>query len=66
MNPIEVNGVTYTSVVSAWRNVSPEGLTMSAVRWRLRQGWPASQALTLATVPPERRRTFKELRDRAA
>lgn len=62
MNPITINGVTYTSVAGAWRAVSPRGLTLLAVRWRLREGWTPEEALLLAAVPPESRRTFKELR----
>jgi hypothetical protein len=62
MNPITVNGVTYTSVAAAWRAQSPRNLKLVTVRWRLRDGWTADDAVTLGVVPPENRRTFKGLR----
>jgi len=62
MNPIQVNGVTYTSVAAAWRALSPRNLKLVTVRWRLRSGWEADDALLLGVVPPRNRRLFKGLR----
>lgn len=62
MKPITIKGNTYRSVASAWRNISPRGLTLEAVRWRLREGWSEEDAILVATVPPRNRRVFKALR----
>jgi hypothetical protein len=65
MNPITVGEVTYTSVAQAWRNESPEGLSLTTVRWRLRNEWSAEDALRTPVVPPVERRGFKGQRDAA-
>lgn len=63
MKPITVNNITYTSVVAAWRALSPEGLKLVTVRWRLREGWNNEDAFTIGTVPPQDRRNFKTIRE---
>ena len=62
MNPIEINGVTYTSVASAWRALSPRNLKLITVRWRLKNNWTTEDAFLLGVVPPRNRRLFKGLR----
>lgn len=62
MIPITVRGDTYTSVAAAWRELSPEGLLLNTVRWRLKHGWLPEEAILVPMVPPAERRTFKELR----
>ncbi len=62
MIPITINNNTYNSISAAWREVSPPGLPMITVRWRLKNGWPPVLALTAAAVPPTNRRGFKSLR----
>jgi hypothetical protein len=62
MRPITVNNNTYTSISAAWRALSPPGLSLVTVRWRLREGWGADWAFVHPVVSPEDRRTFKELR----
>lgn len=65
MKPVTVRGNTYTSITAAWREVSPPGLSLVTVRWRLNNGWTETDALTLGTVPAESRRMFKvRVRDR--
>ncbi len=61
-NPITVGSNTYRSVAEAWRETSPAGLTLEAVRWRLREGWSEEEAILYDTVDPQNRRGFKDLR----
>lgn len=56
MIPVEVNGHTYKSISAAWRELSPEGLPMITVRWRLRNGWPTKYAFTDGPIVPVMRR----------
>lgn len=62
MIAITVNGNTYKSIASAWRNESPEGLKQITVRLRLRNGWDVDDAFTIPTVPAEVRRIHKDVR----
>jgi hypothetical protein len=63
MNPIRILNNTYTSVASAWRGVSPDGLSLGTVRWRLRNGWDAHDAITFGVVPPAARRVHRAVRE---
>jgi hypothetical protein len=62
MKPIEVDNVTYRSVAEAHRALSPPGLRLVTVRWRLREGWDPAQALMYSIIPAENRRGFKDIR----
>jgi len=58
---VTVREHTYSSIAEAWRQVSPINLRLVTVRWRLRTGWSPEDAFTRNMVPPENRRTFKDL-----
>ena len=59
MKPITVNGVQYTSIVAAWRALSPPTLKLITLRLRLRNGWNPEDAFLLDTIPPAERRLSK-------
>jgi len=56
------NSNTYTSIASAWRDLSPANLPLITVRWRLKEGWDAWDAFKYPPVQPKVRRVFKDLR----
>ena len=62
MIPITVNNNSYKSISEAWRELSPDGLREITVRLRLRNGWTPEDAFLTKVVPPEDRRTFKDVR----
>ena len=62
MKQVTVNGNTYNSISEAWRELSPEGLPMITVRWRLKNGWPPYLAFLITPVAAAGRRTFKAKR----
>lgn len=62
MISITVNGNTYKSISEAWREESPNTLKEITVRLRLRAGWDPTNAFLTPVVPPEDRRTFKDVR----
>lgn len=66
MIPITINNNTYTSISAGWRAVSPPGLSLITVRWRLRNNWTPKDALTTPVVPPEDRRMFADNRNNKA
>ena len=61
-NQITVNNYTYTSIAAAWRAISPKGLPLVTVRWRLKEGWAPELAFLQEPVHPKFRRKFRDLR----
>ena len=62
MKQITIFNNTYNSISAAWRALSPDGLPMITVRWRLNNGWPPELAFTHPPIPPQTRRSFKDFR----
>lgn len=60
---ITINGDTYKSISAAWRALSPVGLPMITVRWRLKNDWTPEEAFLLGPVEPTIRRNFKGYRN---
>lgn len=54
--PVEIEGITYNDVRSAWRAVSPEGLPEITVRKRLDMGWSHDDAFLMPPIEPQLRR----------
>ena len=62
MKPVTFEGYTYKSISAAWRALSPPGLPMITVRWRLNDGWRKGPAFLTPAVPAVERRGYKEKR----
>jgi len=60
---IRINNHTYNSISAAWRALSPPGLPMITVRWRLNNGWQKNLAFTTPRVEPAGRRQHKVIRE---
>lgn len=64
MIQINIGRDTYKSISSAWRALSPRGLAMITVRWRLNNGWNIKDAFLITAVEADKRRTFADVRNR--
>lgn len=62
MKQVTFEGYTYNSISAAWRALSPPGLPMITVRWRLNEGWAKGPAFLTPPVEPTERRKFKKTR----
>lgn len=62
MKPVEFEGYTYNSISAAWRALSPVGLPMITVRWRLNDGWRKGPAFLTPAVDATERRNYKSKR----